>query len=243
MQIRPILMILVFVGLLIHYLIFRRQEDIPVGKSSHRKREIWEVIALFSIIFLGNSIINYFAYCVKHPEELFVAFLFAIKFFLTIGLLLFFVFKVEKRTPAELGFRKPTHPVIWLSGIGLFILWTIALLFGLSFLQFSNFLDISFIDKCFGVPIYIEVIFRGFFQTNLERSLGTNKGFWVAVILSTVYHIPIYFWGKGVYFEIFTVGENFARLAASFFMSLFFCNVYRKTRSLIAVIAISFFAN
>jgi membrane protease YdiL (CAAX protease family) len=230
-------MILVFAGFLIHYLIFRREEDIPVGKSAHPKREIWEVIALFGIIILGDSIVNYLAYCVKSPNQLLVDNLYWIKFGLVGGLLLFFVFIIERRKFSELGFKKPAQHVIWLSGIGLFIIWAIAL-WGRSDLKVG-----AFLLTVFEAPFLEEVIFRGFFQTNLERSLGSKKGFWIAVILFTVYHIPSYFWGWQAHHEISNVGESFVRLSASFLLALFFCNIYRKTRSLYPLMVIHFIAN
>lgn len=236
MPIKPILIAAVFIGIIVHALIFRKREDVPVGKSSRPKREIWEVIILFAIILAGNSIINYLSYCVENTNEMLVDILFWGQLALILTLLLLFIFVLEKRKLKDVGFQKPVNHAVWVSGVGLFIIW-IAAMWSKSNLTFLTFL---FLIR---EPILEEIIFRGFFQTNLERVLGSRRGFWMAVILFTAFHIPSYFWGWQAHHELGSLPEKFVRLAASFLLAVFFSMIYRKTRSLYPLFGIHLLAN
>ena len=233
MSLKPVLMMVVFIAMLAYVIFFRRKKDVPVEKSVRPKREFWQVIILFGFIFVWESVINYLAFY----TELSTGLLEWIKLISILLLLIIFAFVFDKKKAGDIGFKKPYHPSVWIVGISIFLIWTAAM-WGKSNIAVGALLLMLFRDV-----FMEEVIFRGYSQTNLERSIGSNKGFWLAVIIFTAYHIPNIFWGWQAHYELGSLPEKFVRLGVVFLMSLFMCTVYRKTRSLYPLLAIHFLSN
>jgi membrane protease YdiL (CAAX protease family) len=233
MPLKSILMVTVFIGMLVHVIYFWKRKDIPVGMPIRLKREFWQVIVLFAVIFFWESINNYLAFHTETSTRL----LAWIKLASVLGLLIIFAFVLDKKKLKELGFRMPSQHYMWMVGILIFLLWAAALW------EKSEMVIGAFLLMLFRDVFMEELIFRGYIQTNLERSLGTNRGFWIAVFVFTSYHIPNIFWGWQAHYELGSFPEKIVRLAGVFIMSLFLCSIFKKTRSLYPLFAIHFLAN
>ena len=121
MSVKAILMILVFLGMIIHILISRKRQDADLSRSSQPTKELWQVLILFTILFLGEAVVNWLVYVVEAQNNSIADHIYWAKYILILSLLVSFLI-IDRRKLSDIGFRKPVNHTIYTTGIALFLI-------------------------------------------------------------------------------------------------------------------------
>lgn len=200
----------------------------PLPRSKNPRRELFEAIIIWLIIFASISYVVLFG-AESYPSIAIGGIKFSMHFFLV--LLTPFVVEVviHRRSAKELGFAFPISwkPALALIGFGLFF-GVFAFLFERPGPMRTKALMLGILSPSFKE----EWFYRAILQSKLERALGQHKGWFYGGLLFGLAHIPTNFFGPLWAASGYSVTAALFRLLGQCAFGWLWGILYTKCRSL-----------
>jgi membrane protease YdiL (CAAX protease family) len=216
--------------LLLHFVIGSYSHQLP--RSENRRREIWEALALWAALVIAITIA-----VVIIPQSQFIKPTFSVVVLTNLALSPFWiliplivVFRMNKWTVKDLGFRRPKSRLVLIFSIGVMALIGIPVLFEPDFKPLPLWILLMSLYQ----PAFTEeFFFRGVIQNKLERALGQNKAWLYSGILFGLMHASVNFFGQQWYRHGENITNALILLGVQILFGWIFGIIYMKSRSLL----------